>query len=133
VRGAPGFEIAPELELQPSDIIVDKTANSALHQTDLEMVLRSRGVTHLLFTGCTTEVCVHSTLREAVDRKYQCLTVEDACASGDAYAHEAALHMVTVEDGAFGVLAASEAVIAGLQAVPGANCNSTPKNQATGG
>jgi nicotinamidase-related amidase len=124
VRGGPGFDIAPELEPQAGDIFIDKTANSAFYQTDLDMILRSRGVTHLLFAGCTTEVCVHSSLRDAVDRKYQCLLVEDACASGDADAHAAALHMVTVEDGIFGVLGDSDAVIAGLKAAAAPSDNS---------
>ncbi|MCK6419379.1 MAG: cysteine hydrolase [Aquabacterium sp.] len=105
LRGSPGYQIVPELSPHDGDVIVDKTANGAFYQTDLELVLRARGITHLIFSGCTTDVCVHTTLREAVDRKYQCLLVEDACASGDAYAHAAALHMVTVEDGIFGVLA----------------------------
>jgi nicotinamidase-related amidase len=73
-----------------------------------------------MFTGCTTDVCVHTTLREACDRNFQCLTITDACASGDQYAHEAALHMVTVEDGVFGALADSEAVIAALRQLAGA-------------
>jgi biuret amidohydrolase len=59
-------------------------------------------------------VCVHSTLREACDRNFQCLTISDACASGDRWAHEAALHMVTVENGIFGVLAGSDAVLEAL-------------------
>ena len=77
-------------------------------------MLRAQGITHLMFSGCTTDVCVHTTLREACDRNFQCLTIPDACASGDLRAHEAALHMVTVEDGVFGVLADSTAVIDGL-------------------
>ncbi|TGV46083.1 cysteine hydrolase, partial [Mesorhizobium sp. M2D.F.Ca.ET.160.01.1.1] len=81
---------------------------------DFELLLRARGITHLMFSGCTTDVCVHTTLREACDRNFQCLTISDACASGDQKAHEAALHMVTVEDGVFGVLADSDAVIDGL-------------------
>ena len=80
-------------------------------------MLRAQGITHLIFTGATTDVCVHTTLREANDRKYQCLLVEDACASGDAYAHAAAIHMVTVEDGIFGTVAGSEQVLARLRAV----------------
>jgi nicotinamidase-related amidase len=67
-----------------------------------------------MFSGCTTDVCVHTTLREACDRNFQCLTISDACASGDQYAHEAALHMVTVEDGVFGALAESGAVLEAL-------------------
>ena len=116
LRGSPGYDIVPELTPSPGDVIVDKTANGAFYQTDLELVLRAQGITHLIFSGCTTDVCVHTTLREAVDRKYQCLLVQDACASADAYAHAAALHMVTVEDGVFGVLAALDDVLRGLAA-----------------
>lgn len=115
LRSSPGYEIVPEIEVRPEDIIVDKTANGAFTYTDLEHVLRARGITHLLFTGCTTDVCVHTTLREAQDRNFQNLLIEDACASGDAYAHAAAVHMVTVEDGIFGVVAKTEDVIAGLK------------------
>ena len=114
LRSSPGFEIVPEIDVRASDIIVDKTCNSAFTYTDFEHVLRAQGITHLMFTGCTTDVCVHTTLREACDRNFQCLTIADACASGDTYAHEAALHMVTVENGLFGALTDSAAVIAGL-------------------
>jgi len=116
LRGSPGYDIVPELTPPAGDVIVDKTANGAFYQTDLELVLRAQGITHLIFSGCTTDVCVHTTLREAVDRKYQCLLVQDACASADAYAHAAALHMVTVEDGVFGVLATLDDVLRGLAA-----------------
>lgn len=115
LRSGSGFQISADIDVKPGDVIVDKTCNSAFTYTDLELILRARGITHLMFTGCTTDVCVHTTLREACDRNFQCLTISDACASGDQYAHEAALHMVTVEDGVFGVLADSEAVIATLQ------------------
>lgn len=114
LRGTLGFDVIDDLRPDARDIIVDKTANGAFCQTDLDMVLRTQGITHLLFSGITTDVCVHTTLREATDRKYQCLTVADCCASGDAYAHEAAIHMVTVEDGIFGTVASAAAVIAGL-------------------
>jgi nicotinamidase-related amidase len=114
VRSSRGYEIIPEIDVRPSDIIIDKTANGAFTHTDLEHVLRARGITHLLFAGCTTDVCVHTTLREAEDRNFQNLLIEDACASGDLYAHQAAIHMVTVEDGVFGVVATTSDVIAGL-------------------
>ncbi|TIT84961.1 MAG: cysteine hydrolase, partial [Mesorhizobium sp.] len=93
LRSSPGFQIVADIEVRPEDIIVDKTCNGAFTYTDLELVLRARGITHLMFTGCTTDVCVHTTLREACDRNFQCLTIADACASGDGRAHEAALHM----------------------------------------
>lgn len=116
VRGSPGFEIVPELPVDPTDVIVDKTANGAFTYTDLEQILRVRQIEHVMLTGCTTDVCVHSTLREAHDRNFQCLLIEDACASGDAYAHAAAVHMVTVEDGVFGAVAKTVDVVQGLGA-----------------
>jgi len=123
LRSSPGFEIVPEIAIDPSDVIVDKTANGAFTHTDLDHVLRARGITHLLFSGCTTDVCVSTTMREAADRNYQCLLIEDACASGDQYAHDAAVHMVTVEDGIYGVVSSAADVIAGLRALdaPAAN------------
>lgn len=119
LRSSPGFQIVPEIDVAPEDIIVDKTCNGAFTYTDFEHVLRAQCITHLLFSGCTTDVCVHTTLREACDRNFQCLTISDACASGDRYAHEAALHMVTVENGIFGALADSSAVIAALSQLSG--------------
>ncbi|KZY41382.1 cysteine hydrolase [Roseovarius sp. HI0049] len=119
LRGSPGFELVPELDVRPEDVIVDKTCNGSFTYTDLDHVLRAKGITHLLFTGCTTDVCVHTSLREACDRNFQCLTVTDACASGDAYAHEAALHMVTVEDGVFGCISDTQAVLDGLDRIGG--------------
>lgn len=116
MRSSAGFQIVPEIDVEASDIIVDKTANGAFTHTDLEAILRARGITHLLFSGCTTDVCVHTTLREAQDRSFQNLLIEDACASGDRYAHEAAIYMVTVEDGVFGVVAKASDVIRGLEA-----------------
>ncbi|MER8826217.1 cysteine hydrolase [Mesorhizobium sp. M0938] len=119
LRSSPGFQIVPEIDLAAKDIIVDKTCNGAFTYTDFEHVLRAQGITHLLFSGCTTDVCVHTTLREACDRNFQCLTISDACASGDRYAHEAALHMVTVENGIFGALTDSSAVIEALSQLSG--------------
>jgi nicotinamidase-related amidase len=115
MRGHAGFEIVSDLPPARTDILVDKTANGAFYQTDLDVILRAQRITHLLFAGCTTDVCVHTTLREANDRKYQCLLVEDACASGDQYAHDAAVHMVTVEDGIFGTVSDTRSVLAALE------------------
>ncbi len=114
IRGEPGFQIIPDLAPAPGEFIIDKTANSAFWGTDLAAILAARGVRALIFAGVTTDVCVHSTLREANDRGFECLVARDACGSGDAEAHRAALHMVTVEDGIFGVLADVDAIIAAL-------------------
>lgn len=132
-RGTPGNQILPELALKSTDIIVDKTANGAFYQTDLEMILRAQSISHLIFCGVTTDVCVHTTLREAVDRKYQCMLVEDACTSGDTYAHEAAVYMVTVEDGIFGVVASTEAVLEGFARLNPGAASGTVRSAVAGG
>jgi nicotinamidase-related amidase len=117
LRGNPGFEIVPEMDVGPSDIIIDKTANGAFTDTDLDRVLRAQGIRNLMFSGVTTDVCVHTTLREATDRNYVNLLIEDCCSSGDAFAHEAAIHMTTVENGVFGVVTPSDQVIQGLNQI----------------
>jgi len=114
LRSSPGFETAPEINVATTDTIVDKTCNGSFTYTDLEHILRSQGITHLLFSGCTTDVCVHTTLREACDRNFQCLTIEDACASGEQWAHDAAIKMVLIEDGVFGTVSNTDTVVAGL-------------------
>jgi nicotinamidase-related amidase len=123
LRASPGFGIVPEVPAAADDIVIDKTANGAFVHTDLEHVLRAQGITHLIFAGVTTDVCVHSTVREAADRNFACLVVADACASGDARAHEAALDLVTVEDGLFGVVAETDVVLGTLARIVGAPAN----------
>ena len=94
--------------------MVDKSANGAFWGTDLAAILAANGIRPLILAGVTTDVCVHSTLREANDRGFECLLVSDACGSGDPEAHRAALQMVTVENGVFGVIADVEAVATAL-------------------
>jgi nicotinamidase-related amidase len=114
IRGEPGFQIIPDLAPAPGEFVVDKTANSAFWGTDLAAILAARGIRALILAGVTTDVCVHSTLREAADRGFECLLARDACGSGDPAAHRAALHMVTVEDGVFGVLADVDSIVTAL-------------------
>lgn len=118
IRGEPGFDIIPELAPAPGEFVVDKTANSAFWGTDLAAILAAHRIDSLIFAGVTTDVCVHCTLREANDRGFECLLAGDACGSGDAEAHRAALHMVTVEDGVFGALAEVAQVAAALARLP---------------
>jgi nicotinamidase-related amidase len=115
LRGTPGFAIIPELPTRAGEPIIDKSTAGAFCYTDLDPILRARAVSHLIVTGCTTDVCVHTTLREACDRNYQCALVEDACASGDSRAHEAAIYMTTVEHGIWGVVTTTKDVIEGLR------------------
>lgn len=108
VRGEPGWEIISELSPAEGEPVIDKPGYGAFFATDLERILRSLGIQHLILTGVTTDVCVHSTLREAVDRSYECLVVSDACAATDTANHAAALRTAVSEGGIFGAVAASE-------------------------
>lgn len=102
IRGEPGFEIADEVAPLPGEPVIDKTTNGAFCGTDFEAVLRFAGVRALAFAGLTIDVCVHTTLREANDRGYQCLLVADACGAVDPGLHEWAVKSVQVENGVFG-------------------------------
>ncbi|WP_342641169.1 cysteine hydrolase family protein [Rhodoligotrophos ferricapiens] len=114
VRGEPGSEIIAEAAPLPGEIVVDKSANGAFTHTDLEIILRARGIRHLIVCGITSDCCVHCTIREANDRGFQCLMVEDACGSGDEEAHRAAVYMMTVEGGVLGAVAGVADVEVGL-------------------
>lgn len=114
VRGEPGFEIVPELAPRSGEPLVDKTANGAFTGTDLEPVLRAAGVRALAFAGITIDVCVHTTLREANDRGFQCLLVSDACGALEPGLHEWALRSITIEGGVFGSVTDSARFIDGV-------------------
>ena len=102
IRGETGHDMIDELQPVPGEPVVDKPGYGAFYQTDLELLLRSRGIRQLVLTGVTTDVCVHSTLREAVDRGFSCSTVADGCAAADPQLHAAALRMIDGEGGIFG-------------------------------
>ncbi len=108
VRGEKGWDLIPEMAPEEDDILIDKPGNGSFHGTDLDQILRARGIRHLILTGVTTDVCVHSTLREANDRGYECLLLEDCCAASDAKLHQAAIDMTLNEGGIFGAVAGSQ-------------------------
>lgn len=114
VRGEPGWEIVPEVAPIPGEPVVDKPGKGAFYATDLDLLLRGAGITHIVLTGITTDVCVHTTMREANDRGYECLVLSDCTGATEKQHHEAALSMVTMQGGIFGAVATSDQLLAAL-------------------
>lgn len=114
VRGEPGNQIVPELAPVAGELVIDKPGKGAFYATDLQQQLQLRGITQLVVAGVTTEVCVQSTLREANDRGYDCLVLEDGTASYFPEFHSAALAMITAQGAIVGWSATSKELLAGV-------------------
>jgi nicotinamidase-related amidase len=115
VLGEPGNDFVPELAPAPGDLVVPKPGKGAFYRTPLEELLRARGVRRLIVAGVTTEVCVQTTMREANDRGFECLLVEDATESYFPAFKTATLEMVRAQDGIIGWTASAPAVLEALE------------------
>jgi nicotinamidase-related amidase len=114
VRGEAGHDIIPELYPIAGEPVIDKPGKGAFYATDLDTILKNRGIAQLIVCGVTTEVCVNTSVREANDRGYDCLVVEDCCGSYFPEFQEMGLKMIKAQGGIFGWVAPSDAVIAAL-------------------
>lgn len=114
VLGEPGNAIIPELAPKPEETVIEKPGKGAFYNTNLEFLLKTHNISHLLITGVTTEVCVQTTMREANDRGYDCLLVEDATESYFPEFKQATLDMVRAQGGIVGWTATADQVLAGL-------------------
>ena len=114
IRGEAGHDIIPELAPLPGEPVVDKPGKGAFYATDLQTILQNRGIQNLLVGGVTTEVCVHTTVREANDRGYRCIVVADACGSYFPEFHEMGLKMIKAQGGIFGWVSDSNTIVDAL-------------------
>jgi len=118
IHGEPGHAIIPELAPLPGELVIDKPGKGSFHATSLDADLQKKKISHLLFTGVTTEVCVQTSMREANDRGYECLLVEDGTESYFPAYKAAVLEMVRAQGAIVGWTGTSERIVEALEATP---------------